>query len=481
MEAGPAISAVEADEGEALASWLAELSAIERPSASAGERRAAEWIHGRFAELGAEARIESERAHGTYWWPLGIGAGAAAAANLAALRGHRLAAAGLGAAAGAALVDEFPPGKRRLRNRLPSAHTYNVICELGPADAERTIVLVAHHDAAHSGLIFHPAIPETIFRRLGVPIELFDTSPALMWPLLASPALAVAAGLTGSRLAARLGAVLGAGYAAAMAEIGSRAVVPGANDNATAVVLLLAIARRLRADPTSSLRVILLSTGSEESFSEGMKAFGDRHFDDLPRESTFFLCVDTLGSPTLNVLRGEGFVRMHEYPRPVARAPRRPRRGARDRAGPEPAPAQRHRRPRAARRRLPDRDAVLGHRPQTARQLPLADRRRRERRPRDGGECGALVRGDDPPPRRALARGVEREHARRRSPRMWGELFRWIRELGRLAGQRRLDRLELVRGAHQLLLQLGLERQPVGRRGSPCLVEQALRAPDRVR
>ena len=27
-----------------------------------------------FAQLGAEARIEAEPAHGTYWWPLGIGA-----------------------------------------------------------------------------------------------------------------------------------------------------------------------------------------------------------------------------------------------------------------------------------------------------------------------------------------------------------------------------------------------------------------------
>jgi hypothetical protein len=300
------------------ASWLLGLlegvSAIDRPSASSGERRAAEWIVAELDRLGAEGQIESERAHGTYWWPLGIGAAAATLANLAALRGRRLAATGLGAAAAAALVDEFPPGRRRLRSQLVHGHTYNVVCELGPADAERTVVLVAHHDAAHSGLVFHPQIPETIFRRLGVPIERFDTSPALMWPLLASPLLAVAAGLTGSRAAAKLGALLGAGYAAAMAEIGSRDVVPGANDNATAVVLLLAIARRLLAEPTSSVRVILLSTGSEESFSEGMKAFGDRHFDDLSRENTFFLCVDTVGSPMLSVLRGEGFVRMHEYP-----------------------------------------------------------------------------------------------------------------------------------------------------------------------
>jgi hypothetical protein len=301
--------------GEArLRSWLSELAALDRPSASEGEREAAEWIVGRLAGLGAEARIETERAHGTYWWPLGLGAAAGAIAGLAGLRGRRLLAAGLGSAAAAALADEFPPGRRRLRARLPQSLTHNVVCELGPADAERTVVVVAHHDAAHSGWIFSPAIPDAVFRRARVPIALFDTSPALMWPLLASPLLAVASGLTGSRAAGAAGALLGAGYAASMAEIGARDAVPGANDNATAVVLLLALAERLLAEPTGSTRVILLSTGAEESFSEGMKAFGERHFGELPRERTFFLCVDTVGSPTLNVLRGEGFLRMHEYP-----------------------------------------------------------------------------------------------------------------------------------------------------------------------
>ncbi len=298
---------------EWLRASVGELASIERPSASAGEREAAEWLRARFEELGAEARIEVEPAHGTYWWPLGIGAGAGALASLLALRGRRLAAAALGAAATAAIADEFPPGKRRLRARLPQSRTSNVVCELGPADAERTIVVVAHHDAAHSGWIFNPAIPKTLFDRLGLPIERFDTSPPLMWPLAASPLLALASALGAGRAAARLGLALGAGYAASMAEIGSRPVVPGANDNATAVVALLALARGLLAEPTSSTRVILLSAGAEESFSEGMKAFGERHFAELPRESTFFLCIDTLGSPTLNVLRGEGFLKMHEY------------------------------------------------------------------------------------------------------------------------------------------------------------------------
>jgi hypothetical protein len=290
---------------------LRELERIDRPSASAGEREAAEWLVAQFGELGVQARIETEPAHGTYWWPLGVGAAAGALGGLASLRGQRLAGVALGALGAAGIAADFPPGKRPLRRLLPRGQTHNVIAELGPADAERTVVLVAHHDSAHSGLVFHPALPQ-IAERLGM-IEGHDTSPPLMAPVVGGPVLAALGALTGSRLLSKLGLALSAGTVAAMADIGSRSVVPGANDNGTAVVMLLALAQRLIDDPLGSIKVVLLSTGSEESFSEGMKAFGERHFDELPRDRTFFLCIDTVGSPTLNVLRGEGFLRMREY------------------------------------------------------------------------------------------------------------------------------------------------------------------------
>lgn len=295
-----------------LRAWLEELERIERPSASEGERRAAEWIAGRFAELGAEARIEAEPAHGTYWWPLGIGAALGALGGILGLRGRRLLGGALAGAAAAGMASDFPPGKRLIRRLLPRRTTYNVVCELGPAEAERTIVLIAHHDAAHSGIVFHPRLPH-IADRLGL-IERSDTSPPLMAPVLGGPVLAALGALTGRRRLAKLGVLLGLGSAAAMAEIGAREVVPGANDNGTAVVALLALAERLLAEPTQSTRVVLLSVGSEESFSEGIKAFGERHFDSLPRASTFFLCLETLGSPHLLALRGEGFLKMREYP-----------------------------------------------------------------------------------------------------------------------------------------------------------------------
>jgi Peptidase family M28 len=297
---------------ELLRAQLEELEQIYRPSASEGERRAAEWIVERFAEVGATARIEAEPAHGTYWWPLGLGGALGALGAAAALRGRRLLGAALGALGGAGIASDFPPGKRLLRRALPTRTTYNVVCELGAADAERTMVVVAHHDAAHSGLIFHPALPQ-IADRLGL-IEGQDTSPPLMAPVVGGPILAALGALTGKRLLAKVGLVLGAGSAAAMADIGARKTVPGANDNGTAVVALLALARRLVEEPPENLRVILLSAGAEESFSEGIKAFGERHFPNLSRESTFFLAVDSIGSPHLLVLRGEGFLKVREYP-----------------------------------------------------------------------------------------------------------------------------------------------------------------------
>jgi hypothetical protein len=312
--AEPAIAGlVGAPDQDWLKELLEEFEQIHRPSASEGERRAAEWIVERFADLGAEARIEAEPAHGTYWWPLGIGAALGALGGLAALRGRRLLGTVLGAVGAAGIADDFPPGQRRLRKPLRTRSAYNVVCELGPADAERTMVVVAHHDAAHSGLIFHPALPK-IADRLGL-IEGADTSPPLMAPVIGGPILAALGALTGRRWLAKLGIFLGVGSAAAMADIGLRKTVPGANDNGTAVVSLLALARCFAEQPPQDLRLILLSAGAEESFSEGIKAFGERHFPQLPKQSTFFLAVDSIGSPHLLVLRGEGFLKMREYPR----------------------------------------------------------------------------------------------------------------------------------------------------------------------
>jgi hypothetical protein len=297
--------------------WLRDLvetlCSIHRPTASQGERRAAEWLLAKLREHGARGEIELDSAHGTFWWPLGLAAGGSLLAGVATLRGHRLLGSALAAGIAAAALDDLPPGQRRFRKLLPQKTATTVVTEMGPPDAERTVVLVAHHDAAHSGLIYHPAIPDLVFGRAPWLLERSDTSPPLMAPAVAIPALIGAGALSGNRALVKAGMALGAVSAALLADIGSRETVTGANDNATGVALLVAIARALAERPTENVRVMLVST-SEEALCEGIQAFARRHFAELPKESAFFLSADTLGSPYLLVLRGEGMIRMREYP-----------------------------------------------------------------------------------------------------------------------------------------------------------------------
>ncbi|HKH23607.1 MAG TPA: M28 family peptidase [Solirubrobacterales bacterium] len=300
---------------------LEELCAFDRESATEGERRAAEWLAGELREAGARAaRVEEEpEANGTFWWPIGLLAGAGALAGLAARRRgpfRRAVATAVGAAAAALIADELPPGGRTFRRMLPRRSCHHVLAELGPEDAERTVVVMAHHDAAHTAFFFNPAITETVGEAAPWVFEQNDTSPPLMWPLVAAPALVAAGAVMGSRRLTALGAFLSVGGAAFMAHIGAGAVVPGANDNGTGCVAQLAIARALAERPPENTRLLFLST-SEEALCEGMGLFMERHAAQLPRDRTFFLCLDTIGSPNLLVLRGEGMLKLREYPAPA--------------------------------------------------------------------------------------------------------------------------------------------------------------------
>ena len=113
--------------------------------------------------------------------------------------------------------------------------------------------------------------------------------------------------LCGSRALRLAGATSGACVAALFAAVGRRAVVPGANDNASGVAALLGIAADA-ADPRG-VRVVLLSSGSEETMLEGMDAFLRRHA--LDPASTLVVCLDMLGWDRLVVRASEGVLRRY--------------------------------------------------------------------------------------------------------------------------------------------------------------------------
>jgi hypothetical protein len=306
--------------------WLAqelrevveELAGFERPSASEGERRAAESIATRMRAHGHTATIEVERAHGGYWWPLGLLNGSMALAGWVVRRRPsrwlRLLTGALGAGAAAAIWDEVGGGRLWFRRAaLPQRDTFNVVAEAGDPHGEETVVVVAHHDAAHSGLVFHPALPRLFAERFPEQHERAKQTVPIMYATWLGPVMVALGSLLRRAGLVRAGSLLSICAAGAMLDIGRSDVVPGANDNLSAVAVLLALARSLAERPAPGVRVLLLSTGSEESFMEGMQGFMRRHSASLDPASTTVLCLECVGSPTLTLVEAEGMLRMRHY------------------------------------------------------------------------------------------------------------------------------------------------------------------------
>ena len=286
-------------------------ASIEHGSATPGEHAVAAMVADEMRELGFDVRVEEEQVHGGYWWPIGIPTALATVAG--AIGGAFAAIAGLfGAAAVADDINCKHFWFRRLF--LPTKTTHNVVAELGPEDAQRTVIFLAHTDAPHAGVVFHPAIPRFPARKFPKAFENAKTTPPTMWGAFFGPLGVALAQLFGFKKLRLFSTLLSAGYAAAMADIGLRRVVDGANDNLSGVAASVSLARALAADPPSNTRVILLFPGCEEGFQEGMRKWFLRHREEFPRESTLFINHETVGSPHLVLIEGEGMLGITDYP-----------------------------------------------------------------------------------------------------------------------------------------------------------------------
>src|SRR4051812_31842013 len=161
------------------------LASFERPSASPGERAAAEWIADAFRDLGLKPVVEEGRAHGGFWWPLGLLNAAAVVA--AALRPRWLGRV-VAAAAAMAMIDDLDHRSRWFRRAfLPHRPTWNVYAVAGEPSAERTVLVVAHHDAAHGGRAFDTTLMRAIHDRWPALYDRFNRWPPLMWLLIPAP------------------------------------------------------------------------------------------------------------------------------------------------------------------------------------------------------------------------------------------------------------------------------------------------------
>ena len=291
------------------------LARIERAPCSPGEREAAEWLAERLRAAGIDdVALEEEPSWGAFP-PTATGLSALGLVGAAlSLRGRRLLGGALSAIALGGLVDEIQNGPHVVRRAVRrERRTVNVVGRWGDPDAGRTLVVMAHHDAAQTGVLFDQTAVKAFHERFPQVIPHIKTQPPQWWGALAGPIAGIVAALTGRRRPAQAGVVLGAGAVGLIGDMWRSEVVPGANDNLTAVGCLVALAEMLREHPVSGLRVLLVSAGAEETLQDGIRGFMDSHRAELPTDSTFFLNLDTVGSPRLVMLEGEGPVWMEHF------------------------------------------------------------------------------------------------------------------------------------------------------------------------
>src|ERR687896_564981 len=290
------------DPREQTLRWIQQLAAIERPSASSGERHAAEWIVEQLGDSATAARIEAEAAHGT---PLPFVLPSALALLAGVLRSRAVAAV-MAALATAAIVDELGGHRRVVRRCLARRETYNVVAEVGNPHGPRTVVFVSHHDAARPWAAAFGALVSA------PPPRLLGGRPLPVAGTLAYAPLTVLLGVAGRlRALRRAGIALCTFIVVLFTDIARRAPVPGGNDNASGVAALLGIASDLAGRRPASLRVVLLSAGSEETMLEGMEAFLRRHRGELDPAHTIVACLDMVGWDRLLLREREGVLRRY--------------------------------------------------------------------------------------------------------------------------------------------------------------------------
>jgi Zn-dependent M28 family amino/carboxypeptidase len=297
------------------------LAPIDTTPCSPGEREAAQWIAARLRRAGvAEVALEEEASWGGAP-PTLVALGALGMAGAALVLAHRrLSGALLAAVSIAGVVDEAENGPRIVRRALRRRRTtVNVVARVGPPGADRTLVVLAHHDAAQTGRVFDQTLQRRLNERFPGLLSRAKTQPPIWWIGAAGPLGALIGAASGRAAAAVAGLAGGSLATSIVADVMRSPTVPGANDNLSGVALIVAFAELLRDRPIPGLRVVLVSAGAEETLQDGIRGFIARHRHEFDPARTWMLNFDAIGSPRLIMLEGEGPFWMQDYPDPSFR------------------------------------------------------------------------------------------------------------------------------------------------------------------
>ena len=281
---------------------------------SDAERRASAHLARRLESLGREATVEPTRVWPNYSLAHLINAVLAILGSLASVTSPPVGLALILLAIFSTAGDLS--GVLYIARRLTGRRASQNVVSREETGKRGTLVLVAHYDAARTGLIFSPHLLRrgaALGRRLRRSLGTFEL---MFWPMVA---LAVCAGLRivgveglGLSLAQFVPTVMLIIAALVLANIAISPVVPGASDNASGVATVL----RLVDSHDGALEhfdLWVVFPGAEESLLLGMREWMRRHRREMDPRRTVFLNLDTVGHGTVRFMTREGFLLAQRY------------------------------------------------------------------------------------------------------------------------------------------------------------------------
>jgi hypothetical protein len=289
--------------------WLAHVRALAqdigpRGPTTAGERRGAEYCQAVMLELGLDAAMETFVSARSIFLPHVLFATTMLVAFAVYPLGGRV-GAGVGAVlslvAIASDLMELSFFDNPLRRLVPKGSSQNVVATIPPAgEHRRDVVLVGHVDTQRTPIFFrtprwvsvYQSFTTVAFVVFVAQVLLYVLGAVTQWPWVWPASLP--------------GAVCAALMVVFFLHADRTPFTAGANDNATAAGLVLALAEQVLATPLQHTRLWLACTGCEEVQHYGAADFFRRHKAELHRPTT--VVFEMLGCDGPAWLTREGIV-----------------------------------------------------------------------------------------------------------------------------------------------------------------------------
>ncbi|MGQ4834639.1 MAG: M28 family metallopeptidase [Candidatus Asgardarchaeia archaeon] len=282
-----------------------------RRPGSDNEKRASDYIYSFFKSIGLDPMKQQFLTISTFSWPYIVIFGLYLLSFILQLFGHLYYAVLI---AFLSLIVFILEGNYKpvIYHILPKKMSHNVYAIIKPTnEAKNRLILSAHYDSSRAAWFFNPRYVKH-FRTLFLAIAF----SAIIYPLLLLTEIFLLYYTTYyhfimfifNSLSVFLQLFIILGFVSMIHRELFHKDVPGANDNASGVGVLLSLAEIFSKQPLKNTEIWLVATGSEESGMFGIINFLKSHQDIFDKKNTFIINFDNLGTGNVHYITGEGLI-----------------------------------------------------------------------------------------------------------------------------------------------------------------------------